>query len=141
MHSYKDLLFMQLRKAKKGLQHPEFSAVCYLKYNKTATSWKKKINRHLQVWGFFLLTESPVLADTKWLLRLFSWQNRWCLSAFTVRICSKSTKNKLKKWRIITLEPIQLPTLEIIHWKHIRYNTFPYSCKANASFFLSIIVY
>lgn len=125
MHSYKDLFFMQLREAKKGLQHPEFSTVCYVKYNKTAASWKKTTDIYKVF--FFLLTESPVLADTKWLLKLLSWQNRWCLSAFTVRMCSKSTKKKLKKWKIITLEPILLPSLELIHWKHIRCNTFLYS--------------
>lgn len=42
----------------------------------------------------FLLTESPVLADTNWLMIPFSWQKRWCLSAFTVLMCSRSTVDK-----------------------------------------------
>lgn len=43
------------------------------------------------------LTESPVLADTNWLMRLLSWQKRWCLSAFTVLICSRSTVDKMSE--------------------------------------------
>ncbi|TNN73070.1 hypothetical protein EYF80_016740 [Liparis tanakae] len=42
-------------------------------------------------------TESPVLADTNWLTMLFSWQKRWCLSAFTVLMCSMSTVDETQR--------------------------------------------
>lgn len=42
-------------------------------------------------------TESPVFAETNWLRRPFSWQNRWCLSAFTVLMCSRSTVDERQR--------------------------------------------
>lgn len=49
--------------------------------------------------NWLVLTESPVLADTNWLMRPFSWQKRWCLSDFTVLMCSRSTVDKTQRRR------------------------------------------
>ena len=87
-----------------------------------------------------LLTESPVFAETKWLDMPRSWANFWCLSTFTVLICSKSTKiyrnsisnqsNIINRWLSNIMPPWATCCQEHIHgrlkkiWQLIDLYTF-----------------